>query len=42
MIDPINGKPLKEKDIIPMQRGGTGYASANKLEAKIHKPVLSA
>ena len=42
MIDPINGKPLKESDIIELQRGGTGYAHANELEAKIQKPVLMA
>lgn len=42
MIDPINGKPLKESDLIPLQRGGTGYASANTLEAKIKQPVLLA
>lgn len=42
MIDPINDKPLKESDIIPLQRGGTGYASANELEAKLHRPVMSA
>lgn len=42
MIDPINDKPLKESDIIPLQRGGTGYSSANELEAKLHRPVMSA
>lgn len=42
MIDPINGKPMKESDIIPLQRGGTGYSSANKLEAKLKKPVMTA
>ncbi|XP_027199872.2 nitric oxide synthase-interacting protein [Dermatophagoides pteronyssinus] len=42
MIDPINDKPIKESDIIPLQRGGTGYASANELEAKLHRPVMSA
>jgi len=26
MIDPINSKKLSERDIIPIQRGGTGYA----------------
>ncbi|XP_015791891.1 nitric oxide synthase-interacting protein [Tetranychus urticae] len=40
MIDPTNGKPLKEKDIIILQRGGTGFASTNKLESKIKKPVM--
>lgn len=42
MIDPINGKPLKESDLIPLQRGGTGYSSANDLVAKVAKPVMMA
>ncbi|XP_053213749.1 nitric oxide synthase-interacting protein homolog isoform X1 [Panonychus citri] len=42
MIDPTNGKPLKDKDIIPLQRGGTGYSSTNNLESKIQKPVMQA
>lgn len=24
MIDPLNGKPVKDDDIIELQRGGTG------------------
>lgn len=43
MIDPTTGQKLKEEDIIPMQRGGTGYASTNeKLNAKVKKPVMMA
>ncbi|KFM66436.1 Nitric oxide synthase-interacting protein, partial [Stegodyphus mimosarum] len=43
MIDPTNGQKLKEEDIIPLQRGGTGYASTNeKLDAKVKKPVMMA
>ncbi|XP_067126866.1 nitric oxide synthase-interacting protein isoform X2 [Centruroides vittatus] len=43
MIDPINGKKLTEKDIIYLQRGGTGYSSTNKsLKAEIKKPVMMA
>lgn len=43
MIDPTNGMKLKEEDIIPLQRGGTGYASTNeKLDAKVKKPVMMA
>ncbi|XP_015923014.1 nitric oxide synthase-interacting protein homolog [Parasteatoda tepidariorum] len=43
MIDPTNGKALKEEDIILLQRGGTGYASTNeKLDAKVKKPVMMA
>lgn len=40
-IDPTNGKKMTEKDIIPMQRGGTGFASTNeKLQAKRARPVM--
>jgi nitric oxide synthase-interacting protein len=43
MIDPINGKKLTDKDIIPMQRGATGFAGAGiKLEAKVEGPVMQA
>lgn len=43
MLDPINGKPLTDNDIIPLQRGGTGYAAANQqLEAAIKRPVMMA
>ena len=43
MIDPTNGMKLTEEDIIPLQRGGTGYASTNeKLDAKVKKPVMMA
>ncbi|XP_023240710.1 nitric oxide synthase-interacting protein-like [Centruroides sculpturatus] len=43
MIDPINGKKLTEKDIIYLQRGGTGYSSTNEsLKAEIKKPVMMA
>ncbi|RWS04083.1 Nitric oxide synthase-interacting protein-like protein [Dinothrombium tinctorium] len=42
MIDPINGKKMMEKDIIQLQRGGTGYASTNELKAELKKPVMQA
>ena len=42
MIDPINGKTMKTSDFIPLQRGGTGYSSANELKAQISRPVLTA
>lgn len=43
MTDPTNGKTLTERDIILLQRGGTGYASTNEaLKAKIKKPVMMA
>ncbi|CAG9772748.1 unnamed protein product [Ceutorhynchus assimilis] len=43
MLHPVTGQKLKEKDIIVMQRGGTGYALTNeKLEAKSARPVLQA
>ncbi|MCP9265234.1 Nitric oxide synthase-interacting protein-like [Dirofilaria immitis] len=40
MIDPLNGKPMKSDDIIELQRGGTGYASTNEVEAKLVRPQL--
>ncbi|XP_041034024.1 nitric oxide synthase-interacting protein [Carcharodon carcharias] len=43
MVDPINGAILTEKDIIPIQRGGTGFAGSGvKLEAKESRPVMQA
>jgi len=43
MIHPLTSKKLLEKDIIVMQRGGTGYALTNeKLEAKAERPALQA
>lgn len=42
MLDPTNGKTMKESDIVPLQRGGTGYSSTNdKLNAKVKKPVMT-
>ncbi|GLV32222.1 uncharacterized protein CBL_11821 [Carabus blaptoides fortunei] len=42
-IHPLTSEKLKEKDIIPMQRGGTGYAQTNaNLEGKHQRPVLQA
>ncbi|XP_045763083.1 nitric oxide synthase-interacting protein homolog [Maniola jurtina] len=42
-INPLTGEKLKEKDIIPLQRGGTGYALTNQnLEGKNERPVLQA
>ncbi|XP_013381609.1 nitric oxide synthase-interacting protein isoform X1 [Lingula anatina] len=43
MIDPTNGKPLKEKDIIQFQRGATGFAGSGiKLKGKIDGAVMQA
>ncbi|ENN73545.1 nitric oxide synthase-interacting protein homolog isoform X2 [Dendroctonus ponderosae] len=43
MLHPLTSKKLSEKDIIIMQRGGTGYALTNeKLEAKADRPALQA
>ncbi|KAL1116990.1 hypothetical protein AAG570_004318 [Ranatra chinensis] len=42
-IHPLTGEKLTEKDIIPMERGGTGYSITNaKLEGKCERPVLQA
>uniref|UniRef100_A0A1A9WBN3 Nitric oxide synthase-interacting protein homolog n=1 Tax=Glossina brevipalpis TaxID=37001 RepID=A0A1A9WBN3_9MUSC len=43
MLHPLNNQKLKDKDIIPLQRGGTGYALTNAgLEAKEKRPMLQA
>ena len=42
MLDPINGKKMSQQDIIPLQRGGTGYAAVNELEAAVKRPVMMA
>ncbi|XP_021377616.1 nitric oxide synthase-interacting protein-like [Mizuhopecten yessoensis] len=43
MLDPINGAKLREKDIIQLQRGASGFAAAgNKLEARKEGAVLMA
>lgn len=43
MLCPFTGAKLKESDIIPLQRGGTGYAGSGvQLEAKKAGPVLQA
>ncbi|KAF0710212.1 nitric oxide synthase-interacting protein [Aphis craccivora] len=42
-LHPLNGEKLTEKDIIPLQRGGTGYATTNvNLQGKNARPVLQA
>lgn len=38
MIDPLNGKQLKESDIIELNRG-TGFAAATSAEALMPKLV---
>ncbi|EDW75126.1 uncharacterized protein Dwil_GK19865 [Drosophila willistoni] len=41
MIHPLTDRKLKDKDIIPLQRGGTGYAITNdNLQAKEKRPML--
>ncbi|XP_035913577.1 nitric oxide synthase-interacting protein homolog [Anopheles stephensi] len=41
MIHPLTNEKLSDSDIIPLQRGGTGFATTNeKLEAKEQKPCL--
>ncbi|CAH0383375.1 unnamed protein product [Bemisia tabaci] len=40
-LHPLTGEKLTEKDIIYMQRGGTGYSQTNdNLEAKNARPVI--
>lgn len=39
MIHPLTGQTLKEKDIITLQRGGTGYSATNdQLKATKYRP----
>ncbi|XP_077390445.1 nitric oxide synthase-interacting protein [Festucalex cinctus] len=41
MIDPVSGDKLSDNDIIPLQRGGTGFAGAGiELKAKEARPVM--
>jgi len=41
MLHPLTGETLREKDIIPLQRGGTGYSHTNEgLKTKSYRPVL--
>ncbi|KAI6192029.1 Nitric oxide synthase-interacting protein-like protein [Aphelenchoides bicaudatus] len=41
MIDPLTNAKLHETDIIELQRGGSGFAAANKLESKVVRPQLA-
>ncbi|KAE9549668.1 hypothetical protein FO519_007110 [Halicephalobus sp. NKZ332] len=40
-VDPINGKEIKESDIISMHRGGTGFARTNMLKANVYRPNMA-
>ncbi|KAM4703514.1 nitric oxide synthase-interacting protein isoform 1-T2 [Rhinophrynus dorsalis] len=43
MTDPISGDKLHEKDIIVLQRGGTGFSGSGiQLQAKEARPVMQA
>ncbi|XP_006898725.1 PREDICTED: nitric oxide synthase-interacting protein [Elephantulus edwardii] len=43
MVDPVNGEKLTDRDIIVLQRGGTGFAGSGvKLQAKKSRPVMQA
>lgn len=39
-IHPLTSEKISEKDIILLQRGGTGFASVNTLEASSSRPAL--
>ncbi|XP_033221849.1 nitric oxide synthase-interacting protein homolog [Belonocnema kinseyi] len=42
-INPLDNSKITEEDIIPLQRGGTGYSAVNdNLEGKHERPVLQA
>ncbi|XP_053708670.1 nitric oxide synthase-interacting protein [Synchiropus splendidus] len=41
MVDPVSGEQLSERDIVPLQRGGTGFAGSGvDLRAKEARPVM--
>ena len=41
MTDPITGQKLNDSDIIPLQRGGTGYSGSGvQLDAKLPTPAM--
>ncbi|XP_061892350.1 nitric oxide synthase-interacting protein [Entelurus aequoreus] len=41
MMDPVSGDKLSDRDIIPLQRGGTGFAASGvDLKAKEARPVM--
>ncbi|XP_074553710.1 nitric oxide synthase-interacting protein [Halichoeres trimaculatus] len=41
MIDPVSGDKLSDRDIVPLQRGGTGFAASGvDLRAKEARPVM--
>uniref|UniRef100_A0A1A7YXJ1 Nitric oxide synthase-interacting protein n=2 Tax=Iconisemion striatum TaxID=60296 RepID=A0A1A7YXJ1_9TELE len=43
MMDPVSGDKLSDRDIIPLQRGGTGFAASGvDLRAKEARPVMQA
>uniref|UniRef100_H2YSP6 Nitric oxide synthase-interacting protein n=1 Tax=Ciona savignyi TaxID=51511 RepID=H2YSP6_CIOSA len=43
MRHPVTDEVLKETDIIPLTRGGTGFASTNEtLDSKAYRPVIMA
>ena len=41
MTCPISNKKLVEKDIIKLQKGGSGFSSHSKIEVKKHMTVYS-
>jgi len=43
MVDPFGGGALKTKDIIFLQKGGTGFAAGGtKLDAERYAPAMQA
>ncbi|XP_065782580.1 nitric oxide synthase-interacting protein isoform X2 [Muntiacus reevesi] len=43
MVDPVTGDKLMDRDIIVLQRGGTGFAGSGvKLQAEKSRPVMQA
>uniref|UniRef100_A0A672FPW7 Nitric oxide synthase-interacting protein n=1 Tax=Salarias fasciatus TaxID=181472 RepID=A0A672FPW7_SALFA len=43
MVDPVSGDKLSDRDIVPLQRGGTGFSGSGvDLRAKEARPVMQA
>ncbi|XP_065754825.1 nitric oxide synthase-interacting protein isoform X1 [Phocoena phocoena] len=43
MVDPVTGEKLTDRDVIVLQRGGTGFAGSGvKLQAEKSRPVMQA
>jgi nitric oxide synthase-interacting protein len=37
---PVTGKDVRKKDIVELQKGGTGFAAHNDVEFKLYKTAM--